>query len=215
MWIWVTFGIIVVVVVIGFLIGIVRALESIDNGLFTASAGVAGAGSDVDPLPTHIKNINGALGDIDVSLKPIPGQANDIIGGLSSIRTSLQNIDASLKDTSGSLINTSGSLNDTSGVLIGAATSVSNITGSLNDTSNVLINVLGLAGTIDTTLEQAQRADSRGTAMIVGQIQNANSILVPAQADTFKINGQLQQTNDHLTAICTSPAVVLLPPGKC
>lgn len=210
MWIWVVFGIIVVVVVIGFLIGIVRALESIDAGLFEASNSVSGAGSDVEPLPTHIKNINGALGDIDVSLKPIPGQANDIIGGLTSIRTSLQNIDASLKDTSGSLTNTSGSLIDTSGVLIGASNSVTNITGSLNDTSNVLINVLGLAGTIDTTLEQAQRADSRGTAFIVGQIQNANSILVPAQADTFKINGQLQKTNEHLTAICGSPAVTVL-----
>lgn len=215
MWIWVVFGLIVVVVVIGFLIGIVRALESIDDGLFEASAGVQGAGSDVDPLPGHIQNINTSLGDIDVSLKPIPGQASEIIAGLSSIRTSLQNIDASLKDTSGSLVDTSGSLNDTSGVLIAVDTSAGNINGSLIDTSNVLTNVLGLAGTIETTLEQAQGANSRGTSMIVGQIEQANSILVPAQADTFKINGQLQQTNDHLTAICTSPAVNLLPPGKC
>ncbi|MDQ3904033.1 MAG: hypothetical protein M3300_00930, partial [Actinomycetota bacterium] len=35
LWIFTTFGIIVIAVVIGFLIGIVRALESIDNGLFT------------------------------------------------------------------------------------------------------------------------------------------------------------------------------------
>ncbi|MGH8574719.1 MAG: hypothetical protein ACREX8_19435, partial [Gammaproteobacteria bacterium] len=124
-------------------------------------------------------------------------------------------IDASLKDTSSSLVDTSGSLNDTSGVLIGASTSVSNITGSLADTSNVLSNVLNLAGQIEGTLEQAQGGDSRGTSFIVGQIQQANSVLVPAQADTFKIEGQLDQTNDHLTAICTSPAVVLLPPGKC
>lgn len=215
MWIWVVFGLVVVVVVIGFLIGIVRALESIDDGLFEASAGVVGAGSDVDPLPNHIQNINTSLGDIDKSLKPIPSQAGEIIAGLSSIRTSLQNIDASLKDTSASLIDTSGSLNDTSGVLIGASTSVTNITGSLVDTSNVLRNVLNLAGTIEVTLEQAQGANSRGTSMIVGQIQQANSILVPAQQDTFKINGQLDQTNAHLTAICTSPAVNLLPPGKC
>jgi uncharacterized protein YoxC len=215
MWIWVTIGVVVVVVVIGFLIGIVRALESIDDNLFSVTSSVVGAGSDVDPLTGHIQNINTSLGDIDVSLKPITGQAGEIIGGLTSIRTSLQNIDASLKDTSASLIDTSGSLNDTSGVLIGADNSVSNITGSLVDTENVLVNVLGLADTIDTTLKQVQSNDSRGTAFIVGQIKAANDVLVPAQADTFKINGQLDQTNAHLTAICESAAVALLPPATC
>lgn len=215
MWIWVVFGIVVVVVVIGFLIGIVRALESINAGLFEAQAGVTGAGGDVDPLPQHIETINSSLGDIDVALKPIPGQAGEIIAGLDSILTSLQDIDASLKDTSSSLIDTSGSLNDTSGVLIGAGSSVSNINGSLVDTSGVLSNVLNLAGQIEGTLEQAQGANSRGTSFIVAQIENANTILAPAQADTFKINGQLQLTNDHLTAICTSPVVNLLPPPKC
>lgn len=215
MWIWVTLGIVVVVVVIGFLIGIVGALKSIDDGLFTAQAGVVGAGSDTDPLPGHIDNINASLTDIDTSLEAIPGQAGEIITGLDSIRTSLQTIDASLKDTSASLVDTTGSLNDTSGVLLGVDSSVGNITGSLVDTSNVLVNVLGLANTIEGTLEQAQGADSRGTAFIVGQIQTANELLAPAQADTFKINGQLELTNEHLTAICESAAVVLLPPNNC
>ncbi len=40
LWIFTMLGLIVVVVVIGFLIGIVRALESIDHGLFTASSSV-------------------------------------------------------------------------------------------------------------------------------------------------------------------------------
>lgn len=215
MWIWVVFGIVVVVVVIGFLIGIVRALESIDDNLFETSAGVQGAGGDVDPLPSHISNINTTLGDIDVSLMPIPGQADTIIAGLTSINDSLQSIDASLKDTSASLIDTSGSLNDTSGVLVAADNSVATITASLTDTSGLLTNVLGMANEISGTLVSAQSAEGRGTAFIVSQIEQANSVLVPAQEDTFKIERQLNETNEHLTAICTSPAVNLLPPGKC
>jgi hypothetical protein len=74
MWIFITLGLVVVIVVIGFLIGIVRALESIDNGLSTASNSVAGAAGDVQSLPDHIRAINSALSDIDTALKPIPGQ---------------------------------------------------------------------------------------------------------------------------------------------
>jgi hypothetical protein len=51
LWIFTTLGLIVVVVVIGFLIGIVRALESIDHGLFTASSSVTGATGNVQLLP--------------------------------------------------------------------------------------------------------------------------------------------------------------------
>lgn len=215
MWIWVTFGIVVVVVVIGFLVGIVRALENIDDNLFAVTAGVGGAGANVEPLPGHISNINTTLGDIDVSLQPIPGQADEIIAGLDSIRTSLQNIDASLKDTSASLVDTLNSLNDTSGVLVAADTSVANITASLTDTSGLLTNILGLAGSIDGLLVQVQGADSRGTAFIVAQIEQANSVLVPVQADTFRVERQLEVTNQHLFAICESPAVALLPPNTC
>ena len=82
MWIFVTLGLLVVIVVIGFLIGIVRALESIDNGLSTASNSVAGAAGDVQFLPDYIRAINSALSDIDTALKPIPGQVDDITGSL-------------------------------------------------------------------------------------------------------------------------------------
>src|SRR5262249_25748661 len=74
LWIFASLGLVVVIVVIGFLIGIVRALESIDNGLYTASNSVAGATSNVQSLPDYIRSINGALGNIDNSLKPVPGQ---------------------------------------------------------------------------------------------------------------------------------------------
>lgn len=115
LWIFATLGLIVVVVVIGFLIGIVRALESIDQGLYTASSSVTGVTANVRPLPDYIQRINSALTDVDTALKPIPGQVADVNASLQSIRGSARGIDTSLKDTSQSLINTSGSLVHTSG----------------------------------------------------------------------------------------------------
>ncbi len=215
LWIFTTLGLIVVIVVIGFLIGIVRALESIDNGLFTASSSVTGATGNVQPLPNYIQTINAALTDIDTSLKPIRSQVADATASLVSIRGTAQNIDASLKDTSNSLVNTSGSLVNTSGTLVGAGQSAAAISTSLVDTSTVLLNVLGLAQSIDGTLESAQNADSRGTALIPVLVDRANSILQPAQNDTSTINLQLAEVNRHLTNICTSPTLSLLPPLRC
>jgi hypothetical protein len=215
LWIFTTFGLIVVIVVIGFLIGIVRALESIDNGLFTASSSVTGATGNVQPLPNYIQTINAALTDIDTALKPIRGQVSDATASLVSIKGTAQAIDASLKDTSASLVNTSGSLIDTSGILVGASQTVAAISNSLVDTSNVLINVLGLTQSIDGTLESIQNIDSRGTALVTPQVNVINGLLQAIQNDTSTINLQLQETNHHLTNICTSPTLSLLPPFKC
>lgn len=215
LWIFTTLGLIVVVVVIGFLIGIVRALESIDQGLFTASGSVTGATSNVQPLPDYIGTINSALTDIDTALKPIRGQVADATASLQSIRGSAQNIDASLKDTSQSLIDTSGSLENTSGTLAGASESVTGISTSLVDTSNVLLNVVGLAQAIGGTLDSTQNADSRGTGLVPQQVAVINELLQNIQNDTSTINLQLDETNRHLTSICTSPTLSLLPPLKC
>jgi methyl-accepting chemotaxis protein len=215
LWIFTTLGLIVVVVVIGFLIGIVRALESIDNGLFTASSSVTGATGNVQPLPNYIQTINAALTDIDTALKPIKGQVADATASLQSIRGTAQNIDASLKDTSASLVNTAGSLVNTSGTLVGASQSAATISTSLVDTSNVLLNILGVAQAIDGSLESVQNADSRGTALVTPQVNQINGFLQSAQNDTNTINLQLQETNSHLTNICTSPTLSLLPPFKC
>ncbi|MDQ4103771.1 MAG: hypothetical protein M3186_08715 [Actinomycetota bacterium] len=197
------------------MIGIVRALESIDDGLFTASASVTGATGDVGPLPNFIGTINSALTDIDTALKPIRGQVADTSASLTSIRGSAQSIDASLKDTSASLVNTSGSLVNTSGTLVGAGQSAAVISASLIDTSNVLLNILGTASAINGTLEAAQNADNRGTALVPGQVVTINNLLRGAEIDLSNINLQLQETNRHLINICTSPTLSLLPPFRC
>ncbi len=218
MWTWITLGILVVVTVIGFLIGIVRSLESIDDGLLEARNAVQGAGGDVEPLPQHVQRINDNLTKIDTALKPIRFQAGEISSGLELITGSLVSIDGSLKDTSASLVDTSGSLADTSGVLVNASGLVQRISGSLIDTSNVLQTVLARAGQIENELEAAQNIDNLGTNLIWRQVAVANSVLGPVQADTSNINGQLGETNAHLTAICqgvvlTVTGVLAAQPG--
>ena len=195
LWIWVTIGALVVVVVVGFLLGIVSSLESIDDGLFEADEAVTGAGSDVDPLPRHIKNINGNLTAIDKSLKPITGQADDILAALRSIDGSLTSVDGSLKDTSGSLVDTSGSLVDTSqtlgnitgllvdtsgtlggisGSLVDTTGLLGRISGSLVDTSQQLVSVRTLADKIDGTLVSAESVRSLGTNAIWRRVRFLN-----------------------------------------
>jgi methyl-accepting chemotaxis protein len=214
LWIFTTFGIIVIVVVIGFLIGIVRALESIDNGLFTSSNLAASATGNVTPLPDYIHTINSALADIDTALKPIRGQVADATASLVSIRGTARGIDTSLTDTSTSLTSTSNALATVSTTLTGVTGSASSISSSLIDTSSVLLNVHGITHSIDGTLETIHNADSRGTALITPQVNDINHSLVGAEQDLVNINLQLQETNRHLTNICTSPTVSLLPPSN-
>ncbi len=216
--VWVTIGLIVVVVVIAFLVGIVGALESIDGALGVADNAVTGAGGDVVPLPDHIANVNGTLGDIDTALKPIPAQADSIIANLTTINGSLGTVNSSLKDTSGTLVKTSGSLVDTSGSLVDTSGSLVNTSGmlkaiapSLVDTGNVLGQVLDRVTNIELTLEDAQNpGDKLGSAGIIDRLKVANGLLQPAKDDTGNILKGLTSVNGSLNSICNK-----LGTGEC
>ena len=195
MFLWIAVGVLVVLVVIGFLIGIVSALRSINDGLYRANAAVVGIHGDADPLPFYVQEINGNLTRINRDLKPIPNQANQIIGALSSIHGRLGTVQGSLVTTSGSLVNTSGSLVSTSGTLgtissslQGTAGTLTGISSSLSDTSGKLVtisssltsvagklvHVSGTARAINATLNNAETVPTDGTQAIWRRVREAN-----------------------------------------
>lgn len=193
MWTWVIIGILVVLVVIAFLLGIISALTSIDDALAEADEAVSSIHGDVrgqpegldeefavedpQPLPDNIANINSNLTAIDGELAAIPGQADDIIAALSDIRGTLSSIDSSLAGTSGTLQGTDASLADTLGI-------AESIRVSLNDTQS--------------------NPDNLGTDDIWQRVDVANGILTEANSDTTNILSELVETDGHLESICRS-----------
>lgn len=196
MWTWITIGLLVVLVVIGFLLAITSALQSIDGNLAEADASVTGAGGNVEPLPGQVEQVNGSLSSIDSELAAVPGQADEIIAALTSVRDHLVSVDSSLIDTTGVLQGTSASLVDTSGTLV---------------------SVRDLASSIEGVLESAESpGDNLGSSDIFERVATANGILQPVKNDTGNIIPQLVSVNGHLTSICNGvPPVLAAGGGEC
>lgn len=117
---WVTIGTLVILVVIGYLLAIVNALQNIHENLDVTDVNVADiAGVDVAPLPAHIDTINTTLANIDEVLKPIPGQATSIINSLTTIDGTLKEIDPTLTSINGGLTTALGGLRNIENTLIG------------------------------------------------------------------------------------------------
>ena len=210
MFLWIAVGVLVVLVVVGFLIGIVSALHDINNGLYRANAAVVGIHGDADPLPFYVSEINGNLTKINSDLKPVPNQANQIIGALGSIHGRLGTVQGSLVTTSGSLVNTSSSLVSTSGMLgtissslQGTASTLTGISSSLSDTSNKLVtisgsltsvagklvHVTGTAKSINTTLNDAETTPTDGTNAIWRRVREANGGAFTGPANPNAVGG--------------------------
>jgi hypothetical protein len=190
--VWVILLTVVTLVVVGFLIFITNTLASINGNLVTADRNVTGAGGDVVTLPDQVARINGSLAAIDTALKPIPGQANDIIAALTSINGKLTATDSSLKDTSGVLVTALGTANGISNTLIDA----DQPNGSCGGGTPCGPNQLGVQN-------------------IHQRVDNANRILVPAEADASAINAQLVAINGNLSAICGGLNALLGLVPKC
>jgi hypothetical protein len=177
--VWVILLTVVTLVVVGFLIVITSSLANINGNLVTADKAVTGAGGNVVTLPDQVARINGSLAAIDTALKPIPGQAQDIINSLTSINGKLTATDSSLKDTSSVLVTALGTANSISSSLI----ETDGTQGSCGGGTPCGPNQLG-----------AQNIHQR--------VDNANRILVPAEADASAINSQLVSVNVNASAIC-------------
>lgn len=120
--VWVTIGTLVVLVVIGYLLAIVNALDNIDANLAQTDPDVADISGDVSPLPGHITTINDTLTAIDSTLKPIPGQATSIINTLTVIDGTLKDIDPTLKEINGGLTTALTGLRNIDATLVGLDT---------------------------------------------------------------------------------------------
>jgi ABC-type transporter Mla subunit MlaD len=184
--------------VVFYLLFITNSLASINSNLGVTTNALVPAGGHVQTLPGQIQNVNASLTSIDSSLKPITGQADQIISALTSINGSLQAVDGSLKDTSSSLVNTSS---------------------SLVNTSSVLQSVLGTAGQINTTLNQAWEpagdcgttscgASQLGVKNIYQRVAIINTELSSARGDTGNVGGNLVPgINTQLHGICDGAVV--------
>lgn len=215
--IWVATGIIVLLTLIAFLLGIVGDLESINHSLAEAASSVDGAGGNVKPLPRHIEDVNMTLTQIDEALRPVPISADDIAGSLGAIKGNLEKVDGSLVATGGSLVSTSGalsatsgSLSDTSGALVktsGALVDTSSIlttlSASLADTANVLNSVRTTGSQIETVLQHTQHnPEGLGTENIWMRADVTLAIRAAAIKDTDNILLGIKDANVHLKSIC-------------
>lgn len=186
MWTWITVGMLIVLVVIGFLIGIANALESVDAGLAEASEAVVGANGDVKPLPDYIQDVNASLGRVDQQLEPIPRHASTIRDRLGSIRVTLGGVEGSLNDTERSLNDTGGELNDVERSLNGTEGELNATEGRLNGTERRLN---GTDGSLNQT--------SRSLADTSGALRSAATGLVSIRRTAGRIGRRLELAQDY------------------
>lgn len=230
--VWIALGAVVVLVVVVFLIFISNALSSINSNLGVTTRAVSGVGGHTKTLPGQISSVNTSLAGIDSALSPITGDAGKII-------TNLTTIEGNLSTVGSSLVNTSSALNGISGTLTGVSGTLTSVSGSLVNTSGVLSTVLGLAGSIHSTLVDADMVNGNcnapetfstytppagstavgsyscasnqlGVQNIHQRVSIADNVLNVAQTDLTDISGNLTSVDASLTSACNGLTVSVL-----
>lgn len=205
MYIWVTVGAVVAIVVIIFLIFINTTLRNINGDLVVTTSNLVGDNAiegDVIDLPTQIEKVSGTLVTIEGSVKPIPSQVNTVIGILQSIDGNLGKVDPTLKSITSNVGGIVGNLNSIGGSLNGIDGVVKAVDPALVDISKTLDSITRTVENLKGVLNDAQLAGKGSTQDIIAQIDKIEGLVNGLKSDTGNILGGLTDINVHLKGIC-------------
>jgi len=205
MYIWVTVGATVAVVVILFLIFINTTLRNINGDLVVTTSNLVGDQAiegDVVDLPTQIEKVSGTLVTIEGSVKPIPSQVNTILGLLGSIDGNLAKVDPTLKGITSNVGGIVNNLNSIGGSLTSIGGVVKNVDPALVDISRSLDNITKTVVSLKGVLNEVQLAGKGSTQDIIVQIDRILGLVDGLKSDTGNILGGLTDVNGYLDGIC-------------
>lgn len=144
---------------------------------------------------------------IDRSLATTTPAVDTIRGSTDPLTAHIENINGFLTDIDTNLKPIPGQADKIIGLLTSIDGKVANVDSSLVNTSSILITGLANLKTEDDLLEEGDDAgrDNRGVKVIIQQANTVNPILLAAEGDTTRIDGNLSLTNGaahHVESIC-------------
>lgn len=233
LWTWIAVALIFAVVLLGFLVGIIRSLGSVDGHLRDASAAVTTTHGNVATLPDVLEELKLTLDRIALGQARIPKAADETVTTLSSIQDLLAKLDgsldrtqASLGPTSRSLSGTARSLSRTTSPVEGAARALvqtsrgaSRIRAELAEVAMGLARVQNVVSRTRVALRSAQARQSLGTAAIPPRLRSVNRDLRGIHRNAAGIHTSIGGINEHLVSICgarvfSAPVASVLSVGR-
>lgn len=205
MYIWITVGSVVAIVVIIFLIFINTTLRNINGDLVVTAANVVGPDGiegDVGDLPTQIEKVSGTLVVIEGSVKPIPTQVNTIIDLLKSLDSNVGQIDPAVARIDGNVRTILGDLRSIEGNVGGISGVVKSVDPALIDITKTLDTITKTVVSLQGVLRDVQVAGKGSTQDIIVQLDRIQGLVNGLKSDTGNILGDLGDINTDLKGIC-------------